>query len=147
MRLMESHSSRFAAIVETANTFRVVNLRPRYRSCGARCAFKANRAPTGQRPIRVLLFSGLSARTAVRLCSLATRKTPMLSLSSSVRLTIHPSSHPPVTYGHHRRNLGITSIPMRQLFFQRTLALRQIRPPPASDWCSAYCPSCACLSR
>ena len=41
--------------------------------------------------------------------------------------TSHPSSHRPVTYGHHRRNLGITSIPMRQLFLQRTLALRQIR--------------------
>lgn len=37
---------------------------------------------------------------------------------------------PAVTYGHHRPNLGITSIPMRQFFFQRTLALRQIRTLP-----------------
>ena len=35
--------------------------------------FKANRARIGQRPILVLLFSGRSVRTAVRLCSLATR--------------------------------------------------------------------------
>ena len=76
---------------------------------GALCAFKANRAYTGRRPILVLLFSGRSVRTAVRLCSLATRKTPNGFLSSSVRSTSHPGSRQPVTYGHRRRSLGITS--------------------------------------